>query len=347
MKHLKQIGFGFLFAAIAVGLVLSLTFSDTPAILAQDSSTLAAVRVDAGTMDPLADLWAGIPGLEVALALDSEAGNLPVVAGYTFPPVELVTLKAVYTDDEIFVLAVWPDDTMNTTRRDWTFDGTTWSQNKLNEDRLSFMFNITGNRQFDALGCAGACHAASTDMPAYMGFPPDSTDAVDMWHWKASRTAPAGWADDQWAGSYVAEEETGRANDARESGGYSDNKNEAGDAPAFVYPEGAVPGSPLLRDTAIPFDPTMTFPAGYTVPGYIISRPVGSRGDVGSFAVYMRDQNGKGWWYVVLSRALNTGNPEDAVFVPGGSYTFGVAIFNNAGDALHTVSDKLTLALGE
>ena len=337
---------GILCSALVLVVIVAMAMSSIPAVLAQGDNTLTAVRVAAGTMNPLDALWADAPALEVALALDSEAGDLPVFAGYTFPPVEQVTLRAVFTEDMIYILSIWPDDTMNTNRRAWTFDGTAWTQNRLNEDRISFMFNITGNRQFDALGCAGACHAASSDMPAYMGFPPDSADAVDMWHWKASRTAPAGWADDQWAGAYVAAEETGRANDARESGGYSDNRNEAGDAPSFVYPEGATPGSPLLRSSAVAFDPTMSFPAGYTVPGYVISRPVGSRGDVASASIHMTDQDGRGWWYVVQARALNTGNPEDAVFAPGGSYTFGVAVFNNGGDALHTVSERLVLAIG-
>lgn len=344
---MKKIYLSLMFFVVAMAFAAALTISVTPSVLAQGDSTLTAVRVDAGTMDPFADLWASAPVLEVALELDTEAGDLPVVAGYTFPAVELVSLQAVYTDEEIFVLSIWPDDTMNTTRRDWTFDGTAWSQNRLDEDRLSFMFNITGNRQFDALGCGAACHSATDDLPAYMGFPADSTDAVDMWHWKGSRTSPAGWADDQWAGAYVAEEETGRASDSRESGGYSDNINETRDAPAFVYAEGALPGSPLLRDEAVAFDAAMTFPAGYTVPGYIISRPVGSRGDVASYAVFTRDQDGRGWWYVVMARSLNTGNPEDAVFTLNSSSTFGVAIFNNGGNALHTVSERLVLAIGQ
>lgn len=334
-----------LFAVLALIAILSMSI--VPSILAQDDATLTATRVEMGSLDPFDALWDAVPNLEVPLALPIEGSELPVVAGYTYPEVNLVSLKAAYTDSEIFVLAVWRDDSENSNRAEWTFDGTAWSKNKLNEDRLSFLFDVTGSAQFNALGPDAAAQTASEGVPAHMGFPADSTDAVDMWHWKASRSAPAGYADDGWIGAYVAEAETGRGNDARESGGYADNVNEAGDAPAFVYPEGALPGSPLLGDIAVPFDPAVEFPAGYTVPGYVITRPVGSRGDISASSFYVSGNNGQGWWYVVLSRPLNTGNAEDTIFTLNSSNTFGVAAFNNSADELHTVSGKLTLVIGE
>ncbi len=332
---------------VVLTLIAILSMSIVPSVLAQDDATLTATRVETGSLDPFDALWAAVPSLQVPLALPIEGSVLPVVAGYTYPEVDQVSLKSVYTDTEIFILAVWRDDSENSNRAEWTFDGTTWSKNGLNEDRLSFLFDVTGSPQFNALGPDAAAQTASDGVPAHMGFPADSTDAVDMWHWKAARSAPAGYADDGWIGAYVAEEETGRANDARESGGYTDNINEAGDAPAFVYPEGTLPGSPLLGDTAVPFDPAIEFPAGYTVPGYVITRPVGSRGDVSSSSFYVSDHNGQGWWYVVLSRSLSTSNPEDATFNLNSSNTFGVAAFNNSSDELHTVSGKLTLVIGE
>lgn len=342
---MKKIASGLLFALLAAALIAALTVSSVPSVRAQDN-TLTAVRVSAGSMDPFDAVWAQAPALSVKLKPAVEEVEYPVVAGYEYGPVEEVTLKAIYTDDQIYILAVWADDTMNMDRRAWTFDGTAWVQNKLNEDRLSFMFDITGSRQFQALGCGAACHVGDAQLGNYMGFPPDSQDAVDMWHWKGGRTAPAGYTDDQWAGAWANEQDGGRASDARESGGYSDNVNEAKDAPAFVYPAGAAPGSPLLKETAVALDPAAEYPVGYTVPGYVITRPVGSRGDVSAYAVYMKDNAGRGWWYVVQERALNTGNPEDTVFNLNSSNTFGVAIYNNAGDEKHTVSDKLTLVIG-
>lgn len=341
---MKKYSLSFLLAFVAV--LVALSFTSTEPVLAQSNDTLTAVRVAEGTLDPFADVWAEAPALNVPLSLGVDISMLPVIAGYQYGPVTEVMMKAVYTDEKIYVLSVWADDTMNVDRRAWTFDGETWSRNSMGEDRISFFFDITGNRQFNALGCAAACHTGEADRPDYMGYPPDSMDAVDMWHWKAGRTGPAGYADDQWAGAWVNEEDGGRASDARESGGYSDNMNEAGDGPAFVYPEGATPGSPLLREFAVPFDAAMEFPAGYTVPFYVITRPVGSRGDIGAYSIFTKDNDGKGWWYVVQERALNTGNPEDTVLNLNSSNTFGVAIFNNTGDANHTVSEKLTLVIG-
>ncbi len=207
------------------------------------------------------------------------------------------------------------------------------------------MFDITGNRQFGALGCGAVCHAAAGDMPAYMGFPLESADAVDLWHWKGTRTT--GYADDQWAGAVVVgEETTGRANDSKDSGGYADNVNEAGDAPRFTYPVGASADGPLFADQAVEISPDMTFEIGQTIPFYLQARPVGSRGDISVSARYVSAEDGSGQWYVVLSRALNTGNPDDTVFALNSEHTFGVGVFNNSGD--HAYNDgRLALTLGE
>lgn len=341
---MKKIGFSLLFSVLTLALVITLTISSTPSVMAQDNTTLTAMRVETASTDPLDASWTAVPALNVALVGEAEQVG-SVRNGISFDLIQEVALQSVYTDDMIYIRAVWPDATQNTNRGFWTYTESGWVKSPLNEDRISFMFDITGNRQFNALGCGAACHSAEGDVPAYMGFPLDSTDAVDLWHWKGTRTV--GYADDQWAGAVViGEETTGRANDAKDSGGYADNVNEAGDAPRFTYPAGANPLGPLFADTALEITPDMTFEIGQTIPFYLQARPVGSRGDISVSAHYVSAEDGSGWWYVVMSRALSTGNPDDTVFTLKSQNTFGVAVFNNSGD--HTHNDgRLVLAIGE
>lgn len=329
---MKNNSFSLLFSVIALALFSTLIMSST--VVAQEDATLTAVRVEAASTDPLDVSWTAIPTLNIALVGDDV--EPAAKQGVVFDLVQAVALQAVYTDDTVYIRAIWPDATQNDNRGFWTYMESGWVKSPLNEDRISLMFDITGNRQFVALGCGAACHTASGDVPAYMGFPLDSTDAVDMWHWKGTRTV--GYADDQWAGAVViGEETTGRANDAKESGGYADNVNEAGDAPKFTYPAGMNPRGSLFADTAVEITPDMTFEIGQTIPFYLQARPVGSRGDISVNSRYVSAEDGSGWWYVILSRALNTGNPDDTVFNFNSQNTFGVALFNNSGD--HTHSD--------
>jgi hypothetical protein len=322
---------------IALGLILTLVLAVSLSMStsrAQTANTLDAVRVEEGSMDPFDALWASAPTLAVGLI---ETG-----AELAAPAVTEVTLSAAYNDTDLWIRATWTDDTMNTGRRSWTWNGSGWVNNGGNEDRLGLMFSIAAPTAFETAGCWAACHIASE--PNYMGFPADSTNTADLWHWKAGRTAPAGYSDDQWVGivDLEAEEVTGRANDAAEGGGYSDNSSEAGDSPAFIYAPDALYGGALNSDTAVAYE-GQELPVGHTVPGYLTSRPVGSRGDIESGSFYVRSVDGTGRWFVVLHRAMDTAQPDDAVFAPGNSYVFGVAVFNDGGGKQHGVSPAALL----
>jgi hypothetical protein len=338
MRNNKQrfLVFGLL---VLVILVLSTT------LLAQDDTTLTASVVDAMDISPLDVVWNDAPTLAVALEQQSEDGV----------PDMTIDLQAVHTGDTLYIRAVWRDDTLNNQRRLWHYDGEVWTRGDKvdgiygNEDRLGITFDINGGREYAALGCGAICH--TSDDLDYMGYEEDGYDgeSVDMWHWKASRTAPAGYADDQSAGmvSYEDPDEvTGRSGDSRDSGSYSDNKNEAGDGPGFTYPDGITSGA-LLKADAVPID-GMTFEAGTTIPYYLLERPVGSRGDIGASSYYVQDVTGGGWWYVVMSRAFDTGNDDDGVLTLGGEHVIGVAVFDNGGGKKHAVyGDPLLLVINE
>ena len=336
--------------ATMVALVIGLfTAPLLTTVAAQDDSTLQAMRVTSDVSDPLDTAWNDVPTLTVSLEPETEDGKLPTVAGIHYAAIPQVNLQAGYDDQTLWIRATWADGSVGDVRRSWTFDGTTWTRNGQDQDRIAYAFDITGNPQFNALGCGAVCHTADSSAPDYMGFPVEnSSDAVDVWQWKASQTGPANYADDQWIGSYVDENgPQGPVNDASSGAPATvTNNNDAGDGPAYVYPPGSQPGDALFADTAVPFDSSMTFPAGYTVPDYIVSRPGGSRGDINAQALHLTYTDGSGWWYVVVSRAFDTGNQEDHVFTLNSSNIFGVAVFNNGGDKEHATHDKLTLAIG-
>jgi hypothetical protein len=74
------------------------------------------------------------------------------------------------------------------------------------------------------------------------------------------------------------------------------------------------------------------------IPGYILDRPLGSRGDVDAAGTWQ-----EGRWVVVLRRALDTEHKDDVVFVPQQALPFGVAVLDNAGDTKHKVAELVML----
>lgn len=343
---MKKFVYGILLFALALVALQSLVASSLPEIVAQNGNALVAVRVAAGIDDPLSSNWDAIPALVVPLKNDITD---PIMRyGVTYPPAEEVSLQAIYTDDMVYIRAVWRDDTQDDIRSQWTYTENGWVKNSYNEDRISFMFDINGGPQFAVLGCGAACHTASETTNAHMGFAPDSANTTDFWHWKASRSV--GYTDDQWVGPAVADAEgklNGRANDARTSGGTVDNVNEAKDGPKFFYAEGVNPRGHLFIGDAVEITADMTFTVGQTVPYYVQNRPEGSRGDINTTAVYVSIDDNTGYWYLVISRAFNTGNPDDTVFTLNANHPFGVAVYNQVGGANHSYSDPLTLSIGE
>ncbi|MBI3950845.1 MAG: hypothetical protein HY314_10380 [Acidobacteria bacterium] len=162
-------------------------------------------------------------------------------AGIRVPP---IGLKAAYDDKNIYLLATWPDDDENVSKEQWVFDGATWTRTKSDvndEDRFAIWFDVNAE-EFATKGCAAMCHETRMQTKN-----PDGL--ADLWHWKAARTNPLGFADDQ------------RAKPLRgdDSGVGTTIKNESGGLPAFMaendpganakflirVPEGAKRGVPL------------------------------------------------------------------------------------------------------
>lgn len=242
--------------------------------------------------------------------------------GSRVPEPVAVDVRAFYTDNDIFLQLSWDDATRDQTMQDWLFDGKKWQNTGQLEDGFGLLWDAKG--QFNNFSCSYACHISD------FGVNQDSFHAsnkmrmakenswLDLWNWKAARTAPLGFADDR----------------------YLDSKGMHGDTPGDLFTENskahlnsltatrpfADGDSPVYDAERLPADEGFR-PAGSIAPGYLVKRPVAGRADV--LAVSRYEQ---GRWIVTLRRALKTADPYDVVFVPGDEMgvAFGMALMDHS-----------------
>ncbi len=240
-----------------------------------------------------------------------------------------VTLTAVQTSSDIYIKAVWddPSGTESVNKNEWSYDGGIWSTAG-NEDRLFFFFDM-GQNGSEGANCAAMCHAGGDDEGMWT-----SVGDVDQWHWKAARTAPVHHADDKHINHDFQDtdgniyEDGGQHGDSKTVGIYNDNA--ADGFPKYTGP--TTDGFLILPAGQTDADAYFTaFDAGTadttaTYRGYWLNENAdGSRADVSAYSSYSN-----GTWTVELSRALDTGNDDDAVF-GSGTVEVAMAITDNSG----------------
>lgn len=178
---------------------------------------------------------------------------------------------------------------------------------------------------------------------------------LDLWHWRAHRSNPIDMSDDQ----FVAE---GRFGDKGKSMA-SNNWDVAKKQPKFMFdPEktggkAAMTWEPLVQgklgfddayflreDQAKPFDPAYPWKEGDVLPRRTLRAGEGSVADI---AVSGKGRWKDGYWDVTLTRAMDTGNPEDdKIFADHRVYTTAFAIHRNAtGGRWHYVSLPVSVGL--
>jgi hypothetical protein len=255
-----------------------------------------------------------------------------------------VSIQAAYTDDDVYFRFRWKDATQSVIKQSWQFSGSEWIHMEGNEDRIALLFEITRIEKFATRGCAVTCHSPA-DIPKEKWRFATQTDVEkgDLWHWKAARSAPYGYADDAWlavagnpSGSY---RETGRRKDFGAGG---DMKNEDKDGLRPIYMQDpskrpAIPGT-LLFEQAIKINDYKKFNAGDIIPYRLLIKPDGSRFDVKAESHYS-----DGFWNVMLNRKLDTGHEDDVVFNLFKRYSFAMAIFDNSGDGHSKATKPLML----
>ncbi|MBI4344663.1 MAG: ethylbenzene dehydrogenase [Euryarchaeota archaeon] len=265
-----------------------------------------------------------------------------------------VTMKAVYTDTDIYFLVEWTDPTESLRRSPWQkqADGT-WAQlkdpsdkggdnNLYYEDKLSLIWDINVEG-FNQQGCFSTCHAGEAGKPYGNMYTPKEGQLADMWHMKTVRTSPVGYVDDQYldATRYdpAKAKEAGRKSDPG-AGGYKDNVNEAKTGPAFTADDQPAPPYWILDDQKKPF--ADAYKAGDEIAGIVIKPPTEDRADIKGKAVY---SNGK--WVMEAGRKLSTGSKYDVQFSDmKKEYQFGAAVFDNAA-VRHSYSGILKLKFAE
>ena len=270
--------------------------------------------------------WDNIPSVSLAAVGGANTGSSDV------------TLKSVYSGDRVYFLVQWTDPTESTRRFPWVKqedgswlqlnDGSDHDETEYYEDKFAFIWNIDNSISgFNEGGCMVTCHVGEPNKSYGNKYAPGASEMGDIWHWKGVRSNPLGYIDDQYLDGTQWSADTpsaGRHSDPRDGGSYVNNKNEAGDAPAFSGPEGANGSYWIVDEEKVEF--VDTFSSGDELPGIILSRPTGDRGDISAKGVYSN-----GGWTLEISRALVTGSDVDVQFDNlNATYYFGVAPFDNA-----------------
>lgn len=112
-----------------------------------------------------------------------------------YTPVNEVKLKALYSDQYLYVRAEHKDKTLSMTRNEsWEWTGTAWKppyfdpknedNTKQSEDRVAITWNMTIPDYKAAYGCAIKCHG---NIPGSSEFTDVKGQKADSWHTKAGR----------------------------------------------------------------------------------------------------------------------------------------------------------------
>ena len=277
------------------------------------------------------EVWS--KGVPVTLNLKGDAAVEP----------KQVTVRALYTDTEIFLLASYRDSTPLKLNRGWRYEGGRWVRGSY-DDTLAFLWNMNDSiKDFNERGfnVVNAKPGVNDDVYDFKIIRTNEADEAafaaqqgDLWSWCM---VPEYYFR---AGDFVFRAEpkiAGRTREITVQHDYRPNK-----APWFknektvnviVLPKYML--KPGLTDTPWPYEDEVVeitdstvFRDGDTAPAMIMKRDVkwgGSKDDVSAKATWTVE-NG---WLVEFSRVLNTGWPDDVKFNAADRevrYTFGTIV---------------------
>jgi hypothetical protein len=271
------------------------------------------------------------------------------------------TLKAVYTDDTLYMLVQYKDPTNSIRRAPFQkqADGS-WKQvvdpsnkggdnNLAYEDKWAMMWPIddASVKAFEKEGCAMLCHEGE-GKPYGNKYSRKDGELADMWHMKGMRTGPLGHVDDQYVDHTRFSEATpnaGRKSDPGPQGGEYTALKLVDGKPAFMS-KAALPANAggtyfIRRGDEVPF--VDTFKPGDEVAAHI-SNPIAGT-DRGDIRASQKWENGL--VTAVISRKLKTGSKFDVQFEPSKRYPFGFAVFDNAQVRHATPDDASFLVFGK
>lgn len=258
----------------------------------------------------------------------------------------LVSIKTVYTDERLYFLITWEDATESINMDKWVYDGSQWGIKQeirwededpweADSDRLCLQWPIRDDaliEKFAKKGCATLCHKPEKENKMFTHGPHQESN---IWQWKASLTNPLGYAESGYldhthlskkdepdadkrinAAHKWSELGPGRLNYAR---------NQDGEGPKWMS---KTPSGPfLIKGDEVPLDMSK-IKKGDAVPGWVLARPRGGRGDIDAAAKHDKEE---GMWTLELSRKLVTHDQAHAVQFDDLSktYYFGMAVWEN------------------
>lgn len=214
-----------------------------------------------------------------------------------------VIMRALYTDEEFFVLAEWPDTTLSDMRDPYIWNAETkqYERPSKPDDQFAIEFPIDGDFEVSMLTT-------------------DNEYTADVWHWKAGRSNPRGFADDK--RHLIRKNPVDGAKEYALGGRatvYIARPMDEG-TPAYVRKE-----KPAVFETDV-------------VDSFKSQEASGSVADVRAKGVH----NGSGWT-LELARKFDTGHDDDAVIHKDKDNRFAIAILDDELYWRHSVSQLMHL----
>ncbi len=132
-----------------------------------------------------------INGLGDNPAWDAAKEHVVSVVPTIFTAADEVKLKALYSNEYLYIRVEYEDSTASLTRGGWILDDGEWRHpradtqyEKQSEDRISIIWNISTPNFRDQYGCAIKCHG---NVPGSSEFTDLEGSTMDIWHTKAAR----------------------------------------------------------------------------------------------------------------------------------------------------------------
>ncbi len=204
-----------------------------------------------------------------------------------------VDIRSVHTDTHLYFLVNWEDEKANVSHKTWRWnsESKTYEEGDDREDMFAIAFEHSGTFDIDMLS--------------------GETGTWDVWHWKAMRTNPQGFAMDK-SHHYTIVEPTIKAKSYEARNGKTI---------WIARPEDA--GETVETKQPAPTELTEQY-----VVQYLPSSPSGSAADVRAKGVWK-----EGRWTLEFGRKLDTGSPnDDTVFELSQPCKMALSTFNHTGD---------------
>jgi hypothetical protein len=261
------------------------------------------------------EVWRGNVHLPPEIvSIDSETTHTSSAGCHHGPSVSdpvPARFMALASDSHLYLRVIWDDRTADEDTGYWEEEEEGWVARPGADDGFAILWGEPGS---GTMRCQQSCHMMEVDVydggtQMRMGMRHDGGGVQDLWRWRASVTGPWSLADDMVVDAGGKRGDEGRVL-SRE------NRREDGPGPAGLV--------------------------GSKAPYYLSSLPAGRQAQVRAESSWR-----KGKWQVTFTRQLDTGDPDDVLFLPGGTVPFGISVFDNTWTEHHVAESGLKLVFAD